>query len=89
MTIKVQQTTVDDTATPLHTVDTGFSGTRLLIKNNGVKVVALGPLDVTFETGFHLEKGEQINLPLAQGDLMCGICAIGTTTVVHILKALE
>lgn len=92
MTVVGSQTTVDDTSggTALHTGDAGVSGTKMVILNNsGTDAVALGPTGLTFANGFQLAFGDTINIDLAAGDELFGICAAGKTAVVHILKAGE
>ena len=92
MSVVGSQTTVDDTAngTALHTGDAGVSGTKLVVKNDsGTDKVALGPSGLTFAGGFQLATGATINIDLAAGDELYGICAAGKTAVVHILKTGE
>ena len=92
MTVVGSQTTVDDTAggTVLHTGDAGVSGTKLVIQNiDATDTVALGPPGVTFANGFVLGTEATINIDLASGDILHGICAAAKTVVVHILKGGE
>ena len=92
MTIVASQTSVDDTSggTVLHTGSAGVSGTRMVIKNTDADdAVALGPSGLTFANGFQLGKGDTINIDLAEGDILFGICDTAKAAVVHILKAGE
>ena len=92
MTVVSSQTAVDDTSggTALHTGVAGVSGTKMVIKNiDATDVVALGPSGVTFANGFVLGTEATINIDLASGDVLHGICDTAKTVVVHILKAGE
>jgi len=92
MTVVASQTSVDDTSggTVLHTGSAGVSGTRMVIKNiDATDVVALGPSGLTFANGFILGTAATINIELAEGDILFGICDTAKSVVVHILKAGE
>ncbi len=92
MAVVGSRTTVDSTSggTVLPTGSAGVSGAKMVIKNSdSTDTVALGPPGVTWATGFLLATSATINIDLAAGDILHGICDTAKSVVVHILKAGE
>ncbi len=92
MAVVGSRTTVDSTSggTVLHTGSAGVSGAKMVIKNSdSTDTVALGPPGVTWASGFLLATEATINIDLAAGDILHGICDAAKSVVVHILKAGE
>ncbi len=84
MTITAAKTTVGATPTLLHSAvgSSGLYHQALHVTNtDGLAAVFLGGPDVTSTTGFPLDAGKTLTMPLTAGEQLYAITAAGTVAV--------
>lgn len=78
------QVAVGDTATEI--IPGESTGPCISVVNRSATAAFIGGADVTADTGFELKADEILmDVQLAPGEELWGICATGETTTVHFL----